>query len=519
MPRRRVLLSAILVLSALSVLPLAARSTPAGSTDLPKLDIDFYTLPNGLQVILYQDHSTPIVAVNTWYHVGSKNERPGRTGFAHLFEHMMFQGSEHHDDEYFGPLQSVGAQLNGSTSEDRTNYWQVVPRNHLQRVLMMESDRMGWLLPAMTEEKFKNQQDVVRNERRQSEGRPYAVYRLNANAGHLSQGTSLRSQRDRLPRGPRGRLPGGREGLLPHLLHAEQRDPLHRRRFRSRPHQEVDRGILRGDSPGSADRGDRGLGAHPRPREAGAARGPGPAHPPLLRLALGRRLSLRGRRAEPGRHHPRPGEDQPPLPPPGSRHPARPGRLRPPGPRPGVLDLQPPDHPPPRGHGGRGGEDPRRGAGPLPRRRPHRRRTLPGAERLRGLVLEGAPAGGLVGIDQRSVEPIQPLHRLPGLPPEGLRPLHERDPGLGARGLRGMGRRRPGGVPGGPAREARRRGPLRGGPRYPARRRPRSEAGASAGGAGVPPQRTRSHGDGAARASTGPGRGALPLRAEQRPGR
>ncbi len=188
MPRRRVLLSAILVLSALSVLPLAARSTPAGSTDLPQLDIDFYTLPNGLQVILYQDHSTPIVAVNTWYHVGSKNERPGRTGFAHLFEHMMFQGSEHHDDEYFGPLQSVGAQLNGSTSEDRTNYWQVVPRNHLQRVLMMESDRMGWLLPAMTEEKFKNQQDVVRNERRQSEGRPYAVYRLNANQAIFPKG-------------------------------------------------------------------------------------------------------------------------------------------------------------------------------------------------------------------------------------------------------------------------------------------------------------------------------------------
>jgi len=151
----------------------------AAVADLPKLDIETYRLPNGLQVILSQDHSTPVVAVDVWYHVGSKNERPGRTGFAHLFEHMMFQGSEHQDDEYFGPLQSVGAQINGSTNEDRTNYWEVVPSQHLERALLMESDRMGWLVPAMTEEKFKNQQDVVRNERRQGEGRPYSVVRLN----------------------------------------------------------------------------------------------------------------------------------------------------------------------------------------------------------------------------------------------------------------------------------------------------------------------------------------------------
>ncbi len=158
------------------------------AADLPQLNFENYTLPNGLQVILYEDHSTPIVAVNTWYHVGSKNERPGRTGFAHLFEHMMFQGSEHQDDDYFGPLQEVGGILNGSTSEDRTNYWEVVPANHLERAILMEADRMGWLLPAMTEEKFKNQQDVVRNERRQSEGRPYAVFWLNANENIYPQG-------------------------------------------------------------------------------------------------------------------------------------------------------------------------------------------------------------------------------------------------------------------------------------------------------------------------------------------
>jgi zinc protease len=188
MSLRRALLPALFLLATVALIPPAVQAAPARSADLPKLDIDFYTLPNGLQVILYQDHSTPIVAVNTWYHVGSKNERPGRTGFAHLFEHMMFQGSEHHDDEYFGPLQSIGARLNGSTNEDRTNYWQVVPSNHLERVLQMESDRMGWLLPAMTEEKFHNQQDVVRNERRQSEGRPYAVYWLNSNQAIFPKG-------------------------------------------------------------------------------------------------------------------------------------------------------------------------------------------------------------------------------------------------------------------------------------------------------------------------------------------
>ena len=92
----------------------------------------------------------PIVAVNLWYHVGSKNERPGRTGFAHLFEHLMFEGSEHHNGGYFLPLQQAGALLNGSTNTDRTNYWEVVPTSALELALWMESDRMGYLLPALT---------------------------------------------------------------------------------------------------------------------------------------------------------------------------------------------------------------------------------------------------------------------------------------------------------------------------------------------------------------------------------
>jgi zinc protease len=135
-----------------------------------------HTLANGLDVLLHEDSACPIVAVNVWYHVGSKNERPGHTGFAHLFEHLMFEGSQHYDGGYFQPLQGAGATLNGSTNADRTNYWEVVPSNALELALWMESDRMGFLLPALTEAKFSNQRDVVLNERRQNyENRPYGL--------------------------------------------------------------------------------------------------------------------------------------------------------------------------------------------------------------------------------------------------------------------------------------------------------------------------------------------------------
>ena len=134
------------------------------------------TLHNGLDVIVHVDHSCPIVAVNLWYHVGSKDERPGRTGLAHLFEHLMFEGSEHHDTGYFHPLQTAGGVLNGSTSTDRTNYWEVVPTSAFERALWMESDRMGFLLPALTQKKFETQREVVLNERRQNyENRPYGL--------------------------------------------------------------------------------------------------------------------------------------------------------------------------------------------------------------------------------------------------------------------------------------------------------------------------------------------------------
>jgi zinc protease len=135
-----------------------------------------HRLDNGLDVIVHEDRACPIVAVNVWYHVGSKNEVPGRTGFAHLFEHLMFEGSQHYDKGYFHPLQEAGASLNGSTNADRTNYWEVVPSNALELALWMESDRMGFLLPALTPAKFDNQRDVVLNERRQNyENRPYGM--------------------------------------------------------------------------------------------------------------------------------------------------------------------------------------------------------------------------------------------------------------------------------------------------------------------------------------------------------
>ncbi|HEY0144361.1 MAG TPA: pitrilysin family protein [Thermoanaerobaculia bacterium] len=132
------------------------------------LRIDDYRLGNGLRVVLNEDHSAPLVAVNLWYHVGSKNERPGRTGFAHLFEHMLFSGSEHvGNNEHFRYVQSVGGVLNGTTFFDRTNYFETLPSNYLALGLWLESDRMGFFLPALTQEKLDIQREVVKEERRQ----------------------------------------------------------------------------------------------------------------------------------------------------------------------------------------------------------------------------------------------------------------------------------------------------------------------------------------------------------------
>jgi len=132
------------------------------------LTIDDYHLENGLRVVLNEDHSAPLVAINLWYHVGSKNEKRGRTGFAHLFEHMLFSGSEHvGNNEHFRYVQSVGGVLNGTTFFDRTNYFETLPSNYLALGLWLESDRMGFFLPALTQEKLDIQREVVKEERRQ----------------------------------------------------------------------------------------------------------------------------------------------------------------------------------------------------------------------------------------------------------------------------------------------------------------------------------------------------------------
>jgi len=140
-----------------------------------RIPFETHRLDNGLRVVLSRDPSVPVVAINLWYGVGSRNERPGRTGFAHLFEHMMFQGSAHvPETAHFALIEQAGGSLNGSTWLDRTNYFETLPAHYLELGLWLESDRMGWLLPAMTQEKLDNQRDVVKNERRwRVDNQPY----------------------------------------------------------------------------------------------------------------------------------------------------------------------------------------------------------------------------------------------------------------------------------------------------------------------------------------------------------
>ena len=151
-----------------------ACSPPAEAAGEPEIAFTKFVLDNGLTLIVHEDHKAPIVAVNVWYHVGSKNEKPGKTGFAHLFEHLMFNGSENYNDDYFGPFERVGAtDMNGTTNADRTNYFQNVPSSSLDLALWMESDRMGHLLGAIDQERLDEQRGVVQNEKRQGDNQPY----------------------------------------------------------------------------------------------------------------------------------------------------------------------------------------------------------------------------------------------------------------------------------------------------------------------------------------------------------
>ncbi|MBU2677040.1 MAG: insulinase family protein, partial [Gammaproteobacteria bacterium] len=150
--------------------------TIAISSNATEVDFNYekFVLDNGLTLIVHEDAKAPVVAVNVWYHVGSKNEKEGKTGFAHLFEHLMFNGTENYNDDWFKPFDRVGGTgMNGTTNFDRTNYFQVVPKNALDFALWMESDRMGHLLGAIDQGKLDEQRGVVQNEKRQGENQPY----------------------------------------------------------------------------------------------------------------------------------------------------------------------------------------------------------------------------------------------------------------------------------------------------------------------------------------------------------
>ena len=193
--------AAAAVATVLVAAPASAQAKP--ESKLPTIAYETYTLPNGLKVITHEDHRLPLVAVDLWYHVGPLNERAGRTGFAHLFEHMMFEGSEHVGEKaHIKFVQGAGAtDVNGTTSFDRTNYFETLPANQLELGLWLESDRMGFLMEGLNRDLLKNQRDVVRNERRQGEGRPYEVaseqlFHLLYPKGHPYYGSVIGSHAD-----------------------------------------------------------------------------------------------------------------------------------------------------------------------------------------------------------------------------------------------------------------------------------------------------------------------------------
>ena len=206
---------AVILISIFASIPLCAQSvsgpktsakTPVavkkGTIPIPDIPYTKFVLPNGLTVLVHEDHKAPIVAVNTWYHVGSKNEKPGKTGFAHLFEHLMFSGSENFNFTYVNAMERIGAtNLNGTTNNDRTNYFENVPTSMLDYVLFAESDRMGHLLPVLDQKKLDLQRGVVQNEKRQDENQPYGVTEqlLTENtypAGHPYSWTVIGSMKD-----------------------------------------------------------------------------------------------------------------------------------------------------------------------------------------------------------------------------------------------------------------------------------------------------------------------------------
>jgi zinc protease len=202
-------------------------------------------LDNGLTLIVHQDHKAPVVAVNVWYDVGSADEKEGKTGFAHLFEHLMFNGSENYDDDYFKAFDKVGVTgINGTTNFDRTNYFQVVPTTALDMALWMESDRMGHLLGAVDQGKLDEQRGVVQNEKRQGENQPYGkvfltLFENTYPAGHPYDHSVIGSMEDL----DAATWTTSRSGSAP--IRADQRGAGGRRRRRARGRAAARRALLR----------------------------------------------------------------------------------------------------------------------------------------------------------------------------------------------------------------------------------------------------------------------------------
>ena len=198
---------ALLAAATMLTQPALAADLPQGvpvSQLVKQVEIPYstFTLKNGLRVVVHEDHKAPVVALSVWYHVGSKDEPAGRTGFAHLFEHLMFGGSANSDTSWFGPMQAMGAtDLNGTTNYDRTNYFETVPKAALERALFLESDRMGHLLPAVTQKKLDIQRGVVQNEKRGDDNQPggllqYSIQQTLYPAGHPYHHTVIGSMTD-----------------------------------------------------------------------------------------------------------------------------------------------------------------------------------------------------------------------------------------------------------------------------------------------------------------------------------
>jgi hypothetical protein len=233
----------------------AAEPVPVAQL-VAEVDIPYqgFTLANGLRVLVHTDRKAPIVAVSTWYDVGSKHEPEGKTGFAHLFEHLMFQGSENAPGDFFAPLREVGAtDFNGTTNFDRTNYFETVPKPALERALFLESDRMGWLLGAIDQGLLDEQRGVVQNEKRQGDNQPYGLvfYKL---LEELLAGTPYWPQRDRLDGRPRRRQPRRRQELVPQHYGPNNTGAGARRRHRRRRGAPAGREVLRRNRRRSADR-------------------------------------------------------------------------------------------------------------------------------------------------------------------------------------------------------------------------------------------------------------------------